>query len=145
MHSKTHLKFQFNSSINSTTSAHIIFFLNTTLHYESNKIGTIQFGSTKLEIQILQNNIQIWKFELAFEYTVTVTRDPHVSWARMAVRQKQGRDCRGAPASFSSPVRRAQAVASPPSPSLSSTALRDVQSTANGPSEHGRRRPWRTA
>ena len=91
MHSQTHFKFQFNSSKISTTSVHVIFFLNTRLHYDPNKIGTTQFGSTKLEIQILQNNIQIWKFELAFEYTVTVTRGPHVSWACMAVKQKQGR------------------------------------------------------
>ena len=62
MHSKTHLKFQFNSSINSTTSAHIIFFLNTTLHYESNKIGIIVFGSTHLKIQKSQISIQNWYF-----------------------------------------------------------------------------------
>ena len=65
MHSKTHLKFQFNSSINSTTSAHIIFFLNTTLHYESNKIGITVFGSTHLKIQKSQISIQNCIFELA--------------------------------------------------------------------------------
>ena len=67
MHSKTHLKFQFNSSINSTTSAHIIFFLNTTLHYESNKIRTTQFGSTHLKIQKSQISIQTGIFELAYD------------------------------------------------------------------------------
>ena len=66
MHSKTHLKFQFNSSINSTTSAHIIFFLNTRPHCDPNKIGSTQFGSTNLEIRNLQNNIQNWKFELSY-------------------------------------------------------------------------------
>ena len=73
MHSKTHLKFQFNSSINSTTSAHIIFFLNTTLHYESNKIGTTQFGSTKQEIQKYQISIQNCIFELALWTTQSLT------------------------------------------------------------------------
>ena len=63
----------------------------------------------------------------------------------MSVRRKQGRDCRGAPASFSSLAWRAQSVASPPSPSSSPTASRDVRSTANGPSENGRWRPWRAA
>ena len=58
MHSQTHFKFQFNSSKFSTTSAHVIFFLNTRLHYDPNKIRSTQFGSTNLEIYILQNNIK---------------------------------------------------------------------------------------
>ena len=58
MHLKTHFKFLFNSSKTSTTSVHVILFLNTRLHHDPNKIGTTEFGSTKLEIQILQNNIQ---------------------------------------------------------------------------------------
>ena len=45
MHSQTHFKFQFNSSKFSTTSAHVIFLLNTRLHYESNKIWIISFES----------------------------------------------------------------------------------------------------
>ena len=60
MHSKTHFKFQFNSSKFSTTSVHVIFFLNTRLHYDPNKIGTTQFGFIKLEIQFLQNINQFW-------------------------------------------------------------------------------------
>ena len=59
MHLKTHFKFQFNSSKTSTTSVHVIFFLNTTLQYDPNKIGATQFGFIKLEIQFLQNNNQI--------------------------------------------------------------------------------------
>ena len=84
MHLKTHFKFQFKSSRISTTSVHVIFFLNTKLHHDANKIVSTQFGSTNLEIYILQNSIKNWINELAFEYTVTVSwvhlsAGPHVS------------------------------------------------------------------
>ena len=65
MHLKTHFKFQFKSSKNSTTSAHVIFLLNTTLHCDSTKISITPFGSTKLYIQILQNSIKMSTNELA--------------------------------------------------------------------------------
>ena len=55
MYLKTHFKFLFNSSKNYTITADVIFFLNTRLHSDPNKIGLTQIGSTKLEIQILQN------------------------------------------------------------------------------------------
>ena len=60
MHLKTHFKFQFNSSKNYTTSVHVIFFLNTRLHYDPNKIRTTKFGFIKLEIQFLQNINPFW-------------------------------------------------------------------------------------
>ena len=50
MHLKTHFKFQFKSSKNSTTSVKIIFFLNTTLPKEHYQIYFIIFEATKLEI-----------------------------------------------------------------------------------------------
>ena len=87
---KNTFKFLFNSSKNSTTSVHVIFFLNTTLHYDPNKIGTTQFGFIKLKIQFLQNSIKSRINELAFEYTVTVRQGPHVSWARASATRNRG-------------------------------------------------------
>ena len=57
MHLKTHFKFLFNSSKIYTTCAHVLFFLNTTLHCDSTKICLTPFGSTTLEIQKSQNSI----------------------------------------------------------------------------------------
>ena len=85
MHLKTHFKFLFNSSKISTSSVHVIFFLNTTLQYDPTKIGITPFGSTNLEIQNSQNSIQNWKFELAFEQTVTDAWDLPVSWTHLSV------------------------------------------------------------
>ena len=82
--------FLFNSSKIFTSRIHVIFFLNTRLPYDPNKIGITPFGSTNLEIQNSQNSIQICNFELAFEQTVTSTRGPHVSRTRMSVRQNRG-------------------------------------------------------
>ena len=87
MHLKTHFKFQFNSSRNSTTHAHIIFFLNTILHQDPNKIGTTQFGSTKLHLSFFKVGIQICKNELAFYSTDTDRRDPPASWAHMSMKR----------------------------------------------------------
>ena len=61
MHLKTHFKVLFNSSKISKTCAHIIFLLNTRHDQELNKIETITFGSTKLELSNLQNWIQNWR------------------------------------------------------------------------------------
>ena len=58
MYLKTHFKFLFNSSKNYTISVDVIFFLDTRLHLDPNKIGLTQIGSTKLEIQFLQNAIK---------------------------------------------------------------------------------------
>ena len=104
MHSKTHFKFQFKSSRISTTSVHVIFFLNTKLHHDTKKIGSTQFGSTNLEIYILQNSIKNWINELAFEYTVTVrgvhlSASPHVS-----DKKNRGRGFDGAESRRSSPT-----------------------------------------
>ena len=145
MHSKTLFKFLFNSPKTSTTSVHFIFFLNTTLHYGPNKIRTTPLGSTKLQIWILQNSLKTGINELASYNKVTDRRGLLVSWARAPVTRNRGGNCRDAPASFSSPPWRAQAVASSPTPSLSRTASREVWGTADGSSEHGRRRPWRIA
>ena len=41
MHLKTHFKFLFNSSKISTTCAHVLFFLNTTLHCDSTKFASL--------------------------------------------------------------------------------------------------------
>ena len=54
MHLKTHFKVLFNSSKISKTNAHIIFLLNTRHDQELNKIGTIAFGPTKLELHIFE-------------------------------------------------------------------------------------------
>ena len=50
-----HFKFLFNSYKNYTIRADVIFFLDARLHSDPNKIGLTQIGSTKLEIQFLQN------------------------------------------------------------------------------------------
>ena len=92
MHLKTHFKFLFNSSKISTSSAHILFFLNTRLHCDSTKIGITPFGSTKMEIQNSQNSIQIWTNALAFRSWVTDARDPQNRRARMSSAPKQGTD-----------------------------------------------------
>ena len=76
MRLKTHFKFLFNSSKISTSSVHVIFFLNTRLHHDPNKIGITPFGSTNLEIYILQNNIKTGIFELSYCSTVTNVWDP---------------------------------------------------------------------
>jgi len=55
MYPKTHFKVLFNSSRISKTCAHIIFLLNTRHDQELNKIGTITFGSTKLELHIFES------------------------------------------------------------------------------------------
>ena len=55
MHLKTHFKVLFYSSKISKTCAHIIFLLNTRTYQELNKIGTITFGSTKLELHIFES------------------------------------------------------------------------------------------
>ena len=57
MHLKTHFKFLFNSSKISTSCAHVLFFLNTTLYYNSTKICLTPFGSTTMEMQNSQNSI----------------------------------------------------------------------------------------
>ena len=59
MHLKTHFKVLFNSSKISKTCAHIIFLLNTRHYQELNKIGTITFGSTKLDLHIFESCTQI--------------------------------------------------------------------------------------
>ena len=104
MHSKTHLKFQFNSSINSTTSAHIIFFLNTRPHCDPNKIGSTQFGSTNLEIWNLQNNIQNWKFELSYVTGSHWRVGPGCQPDPLVSETKQGRRMRRRGTRWSSPM-----------------------------------------
>ena len=89
MHQKKHFKFQFNSSRNSTTSSLIIFFLNTTLHQHPHKIGTTQFGSTKLHLSFFKVGIQISKNELAFYSTDTDRRDPPISWAHVSMKRNR--------------------------------------------------------
>jgi hypothetical protein len=74
MQFKTHLKFQFNSSISSTTSAYIIFLLNTILHYESNKIWITIFGFILHEIWILQHSKKICEINKEKPKTKTKTR-----------------------------------------------------------------------
>ena len=55
MHSKTHFKSPFKSSKISTELANIIFFINTTLHPDPNKIWTNRFGSTQLHLSIFKD------------------------------------------------------------------------------------------
>ena len=55
MYPKTHFKVLFNLARISKTCAHIIFLLNTRHDQELNKIGTITFGSTKLELHIFES------------------------------------------------------------------------------------------
>ena len=58
MHLKTHFKVLFHSSKISKTCAHLIFLLNTRHDQEHNKIGSTQFGSTKLELHIFESCTQ---------------------------------------------------------------------------------------
>ena len=90
MYLKTHFKFLFNSSKNYTISADVIFFLDTRLHSDPNKIGLTQIGSTKLEIQILQNAFKNWTNELSYWIWVTDGRDPHVSRVHASATRKTG-------------------------------------------------------
>ena len=90
MHSKAYFKFQFKSSRISTTSVHVIFFPNTTLHQDPNKIRTTTFGSTKLQIWILQNSLQTGINELTYEYTATDVWDPGVSRPHPSARRNRG-------------------------------------------------------
>ena len=60
MHSKTHFKFPFKSSKISTVSINTIFFLNTRLPKEHYQIYFTIFEAIKLEVQLLQNNIETW-------------------------------------------------------------------------------------
>ena len=64
MHLKTHFKVLFHSSKISKTIAHIIFLLNTRPYQELNKIGTITFGSTKLELHIFESIHKSWEKQL---------------------------------------------------------------------------------
>ena len=90
MHLKTHFSFLFNSSKISISCAHVIFFLNTGLPCECNKILITPFGSTHLQLQNSQNSIEIYKFELAYHYTVTDAWDPRVSRPHLSATQNRG-------------------------------------------------------
>ena len=115
MHSKTHFKFQFNSSKFSTTSVHVVFFLNTRPPCESNKIGSTQFGSTNWELQKSQISIQNCIFELAYWVWLTDNRDPLVRGPRLSAKPKAGDDAGRCGSGASSSAVRSPVRPRPPS------------------------------
>jgi hypothetical protein len=52
---------------------HFIFFLNTTLHWDPNKVGIISIGSTKCEIRNLQYIIQIYEINKEKYKSITLS------------------------------------------------------------------------
>ena len=140
MYLKTHFKFLFNSSKISTTCAHVLFFLNTTLHCDSTKINLTPFGSTTLEIQKSQNSItklhlkSIQKF-----YELLTGGSRGVNGPTGQSQPKQGRSLTG----HRSTTARSPTKGVAPTCSARCPAPTRVE---NGPPSYrggGRRRQWR--
>ena len=140
---KTHFKFLFNSSKISTSSAHVIFFLNTRLHYDSTKIRITRFGSTHKEIQNSQNNIKIRTNALAFHSIDADSWGPPANRARMSVTPEQRRRLCAMLLGATSPT--ARILARPRSPACSTHLCASI-GVGDGraePPEVAHRRSWR--
>ena len=75
MYLKTHFKFPFKSSKNSTTKASIIFFINTTLLKEHYKISFTIFESTQLHLSIFKDAHKTENKRASFFTAVADRRD----------------------------------------------------------------------
>ena len=139
MHLKTHFKFLFNSSKISTSCAHVLFFLNTTLHCDSTKICLTPFGSTTLEIQKSQNSITNLHLKSILKlYELLIGGSSGVNGPTGQSQPKQGRSLTG----HRSTTARSPAKGVAPTCSARCSAPTGVE---NGPPSYrggGHRRQW---
>ena len=98
MHSKTHFKFQFKSSRISPTSAHIIFFLNTTLHQDPKKLEPPNLGLPNSRYGFYKTASKLEINELAFKSVSLTAGTPGQSGPRVSERKTEeaARDGMGA-------------------------------------------------
>ena len=91
VHSKTHFKFPFKSSKISTKLANIIFFINTTLHPDPNKIWTNRFGSTQLHLSIFKDTHETGNKWASFLSWCHWQAGPTGQWPHTSAKQEQSR------------------------------------------------------
>ena len=140
MHLKTHFKFLFNSSKISTSCAHVLFFLNTTLHYDSTKICLTPFGSTTVEMQNSQNSITNLHLKSILKLYELLTRGSRgVNGPTGQSQPKQGRSLTG----HRSMTARIPAKGVAPMCSAHCPALMGVENRLPSYRGGGRRWQWR--
>ena len=143
MHLKTHFKFPFKSSKNSTTKASIIFFINTTLLKEHYKIWFTNFGSPELNLSNFKDAHKTRNKWTSFCTAVTDNGDPLVSRPHQSVTENRGGGAESTGVGRSSPTAASPAMASgllwTPRPG----APVGLSRRANKRREGRRRRPWR--